>query len=168
MTFGKNFNYQKIIFIIFILFLIVLYQSFFMELFKINEVKFDLPILIIVYLAILRGSKDGALFGFWVGFILDVFTPHLLGLGALIKCLIGFFVGNFKETLFLDSIFSKVSVLFLSVLFNDIFYYLFSTGFDLQKTFEVLWCSSFFSGLYTSLWGFILFVIPKRISIKLT
>lgn len=168
MALGKNLIYQKILFLALILFLIVLYQSFFLELFKINGVKFDLPILVIVYLAILKGSKDGALFGFWVGLILDIFTPHFLGLGALIKCFIGFSVGNFKETLFLESIFSKVIILFLSILFNDLLYYLLSTGFDLQKTFEVLWYSSFLSGLYTSLWGFILFILPKRTSIKLT
>jgi rod shape-determining protein MreD len=144
------------------------YQSFFSELFKLKGVKFDLPILLIVYLAILRGSKEGALFGFSIGFLLDIFNPHFLGLGALIKCFIGFFVGNFKETLFLESIFSKVVILLLAVFINDLFYILISSGFGFQRTFEVLWYDSLLSGLYTCLWGFFLFVFPKKISIRLT
>jgi len=168
MAFYKNINYGKILYLLFILLLVVIYQSFFLELFKIDGVKFDLPILVIVYLAILRGPKDGALLGFWIGLILDIFTPDFLGLGALIKCFIGFAVGNFKETLFLESIFSKVIILFIAILFNDLFYYLIAFGFDFQKISMVLLSGSFFSGLYTTLWGFILFVFPRRISIKLT
>jgi len=168
MTLVKNLNYQKIFFVIFILLLTVVYQSFFSELFKLNGVKFDLPILLIVYLAILRGPKEGALFGFSIGLLLDIFNPHFLGLGALIKCFIGFFVGNFKETLFLESIFSKVVILFLAVFTNDLFYILISSGFGFQRTFEVLWYGSLLSGLYTCFWGFFLFVFPKKISIRLT
>jgi rod shape-determining protein MreD len=148
-------NLSRIANTILLLLIVVVYQSLFSELLIIRQIKLDLPLLILVYVGLNRGPASGALFGFLIGLLLDLSNPSFLGLGALIKTFLGYLVGSFKDTLFLESNISKGGVIFLSLCLNDFLFYLFSSGVNLNYTFFVFLNYTLLSGIYTALAGFV-------------
>jgi rod shape-determining protein MreD len=153
--------FSKILYALLILFILILFQSFFSEVVTIKGSRLDLAILILVYIGLTKGPVQGAVFGFLIGLLLDVFTPQRLGLGALIKSLIGFAVGDFKDNLFLESSYSKGAIVFLSVVLNDLLYYLLSEG-ATSFTFNILLYHSLPSALYTCMAGVLFFVVLEK------
>ena len=152
---------SKILFAIFLLFILVVFQSFFSGVVSIKGIRLDLAIFILVYIGLTRGPAQGAVFGFVIGLLLDIFTPEKLGLGALIKSLVGFTVGNFKDRLFLESPYSKGVIVFLSVLLNDLFYLPLAGGVT-PFTFQTILYYSLPSALYSSVVGILIFVILEK------
>jgi len=160
--------FSKILYAIFLLLILIIFQSFFSEVVTIKGIRLDLAVLILVYIGLTKGPVQGVIFGFLIGLLLDVFTPQGLGLGALIKSLIGFTVGNFKDNLFLESSYSKGAIIFLSVILNDLLYHLLSEGVTLF-TFHTILYYSLPSALYTCGAGVLLFVVlEKKFSLNLT
>jgi rod shape-determining protein MreD len=153
--------FSKVLHAIFLLFILVVFQSFFSEVVAIKGIRLDLAILVLVYIGLAKGPAQGVIFGFLIGLLLDVFTPQRLGLGALIKSLVGFTVGNFKDNLFLESSYSKGAIVFLSVLLNDLLYHLLSGGVTLF-TFHTILYYSLPSAIYTSGVGILVFIIIEK------
>ena len=153
---------SKVLSGILVLFSLVLFQSLLSGVVTIAGIKPDLAIIILVYLALTRGRSYGMVFGFLIGFLSDVFTPGTLGLGALVKCLIGFTLGSFKDNLYLESLYSKGAVVFLTLILNDSLYYTITTGLS-DSTFRVLSRYSLPSALYTSVIGMLIFLLAARI-----
>jgi hypothetical protein len=83
-------------------------------------------------------------------------------LGALVKCLIGFTLGSFKDNLYLESLYSKGAVVFLTLILNDSLYYTVATGVS-DSTFRVLSRYSLPSAFYTSVIGMLIFLVAARI-----
>ncbi len=159
--------FSKILYVILLLFILIIFQSFLSEVVSIRGIRLDLAILILVYIGLTKGPAQGVIFGFLIGLLLDVFTPQRLGLGALIKSLIGFSVGNFKDDLFLESSYSKGAVVFLSVFLNDLLYHLLSEGVTLF-TFHTILYYSLPSAIYTCGVGILFFVVmEKKFSLNL-
>ena len=148
-----------------ILFILIFFQSLLSGAVAIMGIKLDLAIVILVYVALTRGPTHGIIFGFLIGLLMDVFTPQTLGWGALVKCLIGFTLGSFKDNLYLESIYSKGAVVFFTLLLNDSLYYTITTGLS-DSTFEVLSRYSLPSALYSSVIGMLIFVLAARIHQK--
>lgn len=148
-----------------VLFSLVIFRSLLSGVMTIAGIKLDLAIIILVYLALRYGRSCGMVFGFLIGFLYDVFTPDTLGLGALVKCLIGFTLGSFKDNLYLESLYSKGAVVFLTLLLNDLFYYTATTGLS-DSTLEVLTRYSLPSAVYTSVIGMLIFLLAARIHQK--
>ncbi|KPL05370.1 MAG: hypothetical protein AMJ73_01060 [candidate division Zixibacteria bacterium SM1_73] len=153
--------FSKIIYAIFLLFILIVFQCFLSEVVTIKGIRLDLAVLILVYIALTKGPAQGAIFGFLIGVLLDIFTPQKLGLGALIKSVIGFGVGNFKDNLYLESLYSKGAIVFLSVIINDLLYHLLSEGMTLF-TFNIILYYSLPSALYTCAVGVLLFVVLEK------
>jgi rod shape-determining protein MreD len=151
----RNLNLSKAANTLFLILIVVLYQSLFSGLLTIHRISLDLPLLILVYVGLTRGPASGAIFGFLVGFLLDLYNPSFLGLGAFIKTCLGYLVGSFKDNLYLESNLSKGAVVFFSLLLNDLTYYFFSSGLNLSYVFFVFLNYSLLSGLYTALVGLI-------------
>ena len=144
-----------------ILFILVLFQSLLSGVVTIIGIKFDLAIVILVYVALNRGPNYGMVFGFLIGLLLDIFTPQTLGWGAFVKCLIGFTVGSFKDNLYLESLYSKGGVIFFALMVNDFLYYIFANGVN-ASTFRILSHISVPSALYTSIVGVLIFLALSR------
>jgi rod shape-determining protein MreD len=160
--------FSKILYAILLLLTLIIFQSFFSEVVTIKGIRLDLAILILVYIGLTKDPAQAVIFGFLIGLLLDVFTPQRLGLGALIKSLIGFTVGNFKDNLFLESSYSKGVIVFLSVILNDLLYHLLSGGVTLF-TFHTILYYSLPSALYTCGAGVLLFVVlEKKFFLNLT
>jgi rod shape-determining protein MreD len=58
----------------------------------------DLLLVVIVSLALLRGSIAGAVFGFAGGLVVDLLTLETLGITSLVLTLAGFWAGRYGET----------------------------------------------------------------------
>ena len=56
----------------------------------------DIMLLLAVMAGIVGGPRVGALFGFAAGIVLDLFLQTLMGLSALVFCLVGYAVGNIQ------------------------------------------------------------------------
>jgi len=149
----RNFTWSKITNTIFLLLIIVIYQSLFSNLLTIQQIKLDLPLLILVYVGLIYGPSSGAIFGFIEGLLLDLPTPFFLGAGALVKTAIGYLSGSVKDNLFLENILSKGGIIFLCVCLNDFWYYILTSGFDINYTFFVFFNYTILSALYTALAG---------------
>ncbi len=73
-------------------------QTSFLQNIEIIGVKPNTAIIIIVSYAILRGDLEGAIFGFFVGLMQDIFFGRYIGLYALLGMLTGFVCGKpFKD-----------------------------------------------------------------------
>jgi len=151
----RNLNLSKAARMLLLILIVIIYQSLFSGLLTIQKISLDLPLLILVFVALTQGPVSGAIFGFLVGFLLDLANPSFLGLGAFIKTCLGYLVGNFKDNLYLESSFTKGVVVFFSLLFNDLVYYFFSSGLNLSYAFSIFLNYSLLSGLYTSIAGLI-------------
>ncbi len=160
--FWGNATFSKILSAAAILFMLILFQSLISDAVTIMGVKLDLAVLILVYVALTRGPAFGTIFGFLIGLLLDVFNPQTLGWGALVKCLMGFTLGTFKDNLYLESPYSKGAVIFVALIVNDLLYYLFATGFS-AATLRTLTNYSFPSAIYTSIVGVLIFFVMNRI-----
>jgi rod shape-determining protein MreD len=136
-----------------ILLLLVVFQSLLSNLVAIMGVRLDLAIIVLVY---------GVIFGFLIGLLLDVFNRQALGWGALIKCLIGFSVGSFKDNLYLESLYSKAGLIFFALLFNDFLYYIFTVG-PKAAAFGKFSNHSLPSAFYTAVVGMLVFLAVSKI-----
>lgn len=153
----------RIFFGVLIILALILFQTFIAGVVTIGGIKFDLSIVILIYVALSRGPVSGVIFGFLIGFLADIFTPQVLGWGALIKCLIGFSVGSFKDNLYLDSLYSKGGMIFFALILNDLLYYIITSGLN-TSLLETLIRYTLFSALYTSIVGMFIFLVLSGIN----
>jgi rod shape-determining protein MreD len=154
-------TFSKILSGVVILFMFVFFQSLLSDAVTIWGVKLDLGIIILVYVALTRGPIYGMIFGFAIGLLSDIFTPPTLGWGALVKCMIGFSLGSFKDHLYLEGLYAKGAVIFISLLLNDLLYYLLVIG--ITSTFSILIGSSLLSAVYTSIVGILIFLVMHQL-----
>lgn len=148
-----------------VLFVYFLLQTLLSDRMAIGRISPDFPLLIVAYLAVNRGVFQGAIAGFIVGFLQDLFNPSFLGLNAFTKTLTGYALGlggsktEADSTLFLFALFG------LAALAHDFVYLLLFTGFRLGE-FVLTWVTvSIPSALYTALIGV---VVHKLVELSLT
>ncbi len=58
----------------------------------------DLPLVVLLCIALLRGSVFGAVAGFWAGLVYDTATLGTLGFTSLLLTAAGFWIGRYGET----------------------------------------------------------------------
>jgi rod shape-determining protein MreD len=58
----------------------------------------DLLLVVLLVIALLRGSVFGAVAGFWAGFLLDTAYLGTLGVTSLLLTLAGYWIGRYGET----------------------------------------------------------------------
>jgi rod shape-determining protein MreD len=58
----------------------------------------DLVLVVLLVIALLRGSIFGAIAGFWAGFLLDTVYLGTLGVSSLLLTLGGYWIGRYGET----------------------------------------------------------------------
>ena len=163
----KSFFYNQLITGFLLLLLFVSFQGLFAEVFTIKNIKLDLAILIVVGLGLFKGPNYGVVYGFLIGFLLDLYQPQFLGLNALLKSIIGYVAGNFKDDLYLETLFSKGVVVMLALWVNDFLYYLVTESFNFPLVFSTWLNYSLLSSFYTAIVAIIVFALrEKRVSPK--
>lgn len=113
---------MRILINFFIMIFLVFIQSTVMELFKINGVKPDLPLVFAICVALLKGENLGAFMGFINGFLEDIMYSNFLGFNSLVKFLTGFLSGYFTQDLYKGPAVITMGLTFLcSVVYHMIF-----------------------------------------------
>jgi rod shape-determining protein MreD len=81
-----------------VVFLCVIVQSSILSYVDVFGGTPDLVLVVLVSVALLRGSIFGAVAGFWAGILLDTATLATLGVTALLLTIAGFWIGRYGET----------------------------------------------------------------------
>ncbi len=94
----------------------VLLQSTLLARLAIQGVKLDLALVILVLVALRRGSMVAQLGGFLSGLLADVLSLSPPGFQALIRTLVGFLYGRFQGIIFLDPILMPMAAVIVATL----------------------------------------------------
>jgi len=109
---------------ILLLILAFILQTTWIHAFEIIDLKPDLVVLVLIYIALRSGSFEATLLGFAIGFIQDIDMPHNLGLNTLVNSVIGFAVGWIRLHITADNFLVQIALIFGAVLLHDLIYYI--------------------------------------------
>ncbi|UCG53077.1 MAG: rod shape-determining protein MreD [Candidatus Latescibacterota bacterium] len=139
-------------------FLVVLIVFFFLQAvlagrMSIGSISPDFPLLIVVYFAVHKNSFQGAILGFVVGLLQDLFNPSFLGLNAFTKTLTGYGLGLAGSKTERDNWLFLLALFGVAAMAHDFVYLLIFTGLHPGKFF-VMWVTvSIPSAVYTAVVG---------------
>lgn len=86
-----------------ILILNTMLQSTYWQYIRIRGVTPNLSIIIIVSFALLRGSMEGAMIGFFVGLLYDIFYGGVIGFHAMLGMYVGYLCGKPNQNFFREN-----------------------------------------------------------------
>ncbi len=113
---------------ILILLLAFILQTTWAHSLAIAQIKPDLIVLALVYIALVSDPVEAILLGFCFGFIQDIYTPENLGLNSLVKSLVAFAVGRSRTEIMSDNIAVQVAFAGGAVLVHDLLFYVGYSG----------------------------------------
>jgi rod shape-determining protein MreD len=117
----------------------------------------DLAMLVLIFVASGSETAECTLYGFFIGFLQDVYTPEFLGYNAFAMTMIGFSLGILRETLTVENYGVKTLATFLACLAHDIIYLCFYTALDFSLFWRLFLKGSIAGGLYTSILAVLFF-----------
>jgi rod shape-determining protein MreD len=133
---------------------------------SIGEISPDFALLLVGYFAINRRPVQGAVGGFIIGLVQDLFNPDLLGLNALTKSITGYALSVVGAKADADNVVFLFGLFGVAALAHDFVYLLFYTGLHLGR-FVVMWFTiSVPSALYTALVGVIVHKVARYFGSK--
>jgi rod shape-determining protein MreD len=80
----------------------------------------DFALIIVVCVALLKGSETGAIFGFLTGTLVSVALMEPFGLSAFVFVLVGFLAGRYAETADLSAGLAPLLSVFVATLIADV------------------------------------------------
>ena len=86
-------NYRPIVLTILLMGLVVLLQTTVLELISIRKVTPDLQLILLMFIALRRGSMSGQITGFCGGLLEDLTSLSPLGFHAIVRTVVGFCAG---------------------------------------------------------------------------
>ncbi len=131
--------------------LALLLQSTFFGRFSILGVRPDLAMLVLILLVSDSGQMESVLYGFFIGFLQDVYSPEFLGANAFTMSLIGFFLDFGKERLTVENYSVKAVVSFIICVIHDVIFLLLYTKFDSSIMINIFIKESLLGAVYTSI-----------------
>jgi len=84
----------------------------------------DTAVVFIVCYGVLRGDVEGAIFGFFAGFMQDLFSGGPLGMFALFGLIIGYVSGKPFRDFFKDNYFLPFLIVLIAILFQQFMIYI--------------------------------------------
>lgn len=127
----------------------------------------DFVLIFVVVLAISRGPVSGMLWGFWAGFSEDIYSPvEWLGAQTVAFVCVGFAVGQLEEKFLRLNLASKVALLGLAFMLNDLVYY-WNVGIGQESVGGFFLKSTIPECIYTMVFGGFLFYLLNRFEGKI-
>ncbi|HAU32355.1 MAG: Rod shape-determining protein MreD [Desulfotomaculum sp. 46_296] len=122
-------------------------QATVLDYLRVAGVKPDIVLIVIIFNSFRQGSKNGALWGFAAGLLVDIFSGGYFGLNALSLAAAGYLAGEAKTGLYLNSN-TRVAAVTLAVsLAAGVFQYLLLA----------------FSGVFVSPWLALGVIVPGAV-----
>jgi rod shape-determining protein MreD len=103
---------------------VALIQSTVMPHLTLWGVKPDLMLLVVISWSLLRGAREGIVWGVIGGFCLDLFSGAPFGLSALALLIVSFFSGLGEATVFRTHVILPLATVFLASLAHDLIFLL--------------------------------------------
>lgn len=117
----------------------------------------DFVLFLVVFLSLRYGAVWGILWGFLAGFTEDVYRdPQWIGAAAMVKSTIGFAVGQLEEKFFNLGILTRVVVLAIAFMANDLLFALI-IGIESEMIIDLILTKTLPVGLYTLVLGTLAF-----------
>ena len=98
----------------------VLIQSTLLRWVTVRGVKPDLALIVLVFVAVRRGSMSAQVPGFLSGLLQDVLSLAPLGFNALLRTLLGFFYGLTAGSIFVDPVLMPVLLTLVATLLKGL------------------------------------------------
>ena len=123
----------------------------------------DFILIFIVVMALSRGPVAGMLWGFFAGFSADVFSSvDWLGAQTIAFTCVGFAVGQLEERFLRLNLVTKVTLLGLAFMLNDLIFYCI-VGIEQEKVLTFFLTNTLPECLYTMVFGVFCFLLLNRI-----
>lgn len=87
-------------------FLLAIGASLFNHFLGLVGISVNIYLLLVIAVALWRGRLAGEIFGFFFGLWADVFSIYLFGINSFLLTLTGFIVGNFRQRLDEESVYT--------------------------------------------------------------
>lgn len=142
---------MKILRNILIIALALLLQSTFGAKFSIFGARPDIAMLVLILLVTDSGQVGSVLYGFFIGFLQDVYSPEFLGANSFTMSLMGFLLDFGKERLTVENYFVKAAVSFTVCILHDIIFLSLYTKFNSYIILNLFIKESLLGAVYTSL-----------------
>ena len=91
-------------------------------------VRIDIALIVLVLMAIRRGSRFGIVAGFLLGILVDASAPGYMGASSIGFAIVGFASGSFGDTMYMDQTLARGVFVFAAVIVFDIIFGLLSRG----------------------------------------
>jgi|GEM_PF-1730493 rod shape-determining protein MreD len=131
---------------------------------EILGVRPDLLLIVLIYLSLAEGRKWGSVSGFAIGFVQDLYqAPDQLGLNALIKVLVGFFLGSLKGRIYLKGLSERWAIVFAVCFAHDLLYYLIYFSFRFPPFLSTMIRFALPGAIYSATVGSLLFILLDRL-----
>ena len=109
-----------------VLFLAFIVQSTVLQYIEVFNVKPNIVVMLIIHVSLIRGSVEGAIFGFMGGLLMDALASRVVGLYSLIGMYMGVVAGYFNKRFFKDNyLVALIFTLVFTFVFEFSFYLLF-------------------------------------------
>ena len=127
---------------------------------SINGASLNLAAFLVVAVALYKSEVTAAWFGFAAGVVVSAGEPQLIGWHALIFMLLGVVAHNVKERVNLESLYSKLLLIFGGVLIENIIALLIVGP---SAFFYRLWSVALTGTIYTALIALVFFLFKEGI-----
>jgi len=140
------------------LWLIALHQVILSEAIDIYGVVVNLPVLTVLLVGLYKTELEACWFGFVVGLVAFAGMSQVLGWHAFAMALVGFLTFHSRAKVNLESVVSKLLLVFAGVVIHNVFVLLLSRG---DGFFYLLFTRAITGALYTTLLAWIFFLFKE-------
>ena len=136
--------------------LAMIVQSTLIGQFPLFGVRPDLAMVVFLLIAKDTESVGCIFYGFFIGFLQDVYTPEYLGFNSLSMSLIGFIAGFLREHVTVENTSVRLIMTFFICILHDIIFLFMYSHFDMSLVIDLFWWEYLAGALYT---GFVAVVV---------
>jgi len=112
--------------------LAIFFQVTLLNFFPVFGVKPDLVLIIVVFNAFLKGSREGALVGFLGGIFVDLATGSYIGMNALALMIVGYLVGFTESKIYKDSSIIVIFMVWMAAFLDQLLTYILLYSMNVQ------------------------------------
>ena len=134
---------------------------------KIQKVRPDILLIMVVFFAFNEGARLGLRAGAFAGFLKDVFTDGPFACWTITFALAGFLVGFYRNRFYRENLYTQISVTLLSFLFSSVFYYLLADLFtEMPSFYQSLFLLRVPTAIYTAIFSPVIFLALDKIWLR--
>ncbi len=116
-------------------------------------VRPDLAFLMLLLIAERSTTVQAVCYGFFIGFLQDIYSPEYLGYNSFAMSLAGYLLGEMKERFAVEHTAVKITAILVTLLVHDVVYLAFNTSFAFGPALNVFIRQSLPGAVYTALAG---------------